>query len=169
MVAERAADVPRAGALADKADKVEVVLVADLVGPDRKAPLGHGEADVETAVGIPRTADELGVSPHVLDGEHAAADRAFSKVHLLGSAVADVVADAPGAVRLAAAEEAGASLFSGPFYTPVGHMTGVRRTSDEWKYLVESWQTLAPVVRASTGGTLDRPEGAPVKGPLYRT
>ena len=93
MVAERAADIPRAGTFPDKPDKVEVVLVADLVGPDRKAPLGHGKADIETAVRVVRTADELGVAPHVLDGEHAAADRAFPEVHLLGSAVPDIVAD----------------------------------------------------------------------------
>ena len=37
MVAERAADVPRAGPFPDKADKIEVVFFADVIGPDRKA------------------------------------------------------------------------------------------------------------------------------------
>lgn len=45
------------------------------------------------------------------------------------------------------AAEVGARLFSGPFYTPVGHFTGVRRTPDEWKWTVNSWQELAPVAR----------------------
>lgn len=45
--------------------------------------------------------------------------------------------------------EVGAHLFSGPFYTPVGQMTGVRRTADEWKWTVEGWQTLAPAARAA--------------------
>ena len=43
--------------------------------------------------------------------------------------------------------EVGAHLFSGPFYTPVGSMTGTRRTADEWKWVVEGWQTLAPIAR----------------------
>ena len=45
------------------------------------------------------------------------------------------------------AAEVGARLFSGPFYTPVGHMTGARRTPDEWKWVVDSWHQLAPVAR----------------------
>jgi D-psicose/D-tagatose/L-ribulose 3-epimerase len=45
------------------------------------------------------------------------------------------------------AAEVGARLFSGPFYTPVGHMTGGRRTPDEWKWVVDSWHQLAPVAR----------------------
>ena len=47
------------------------------------------------------------------------------------------------------AGEVGAQLLSGPFYTPVGHLTGVRRTEDEWKWVVDSWQRLGPVVRAA--------------------
>src|SRR5438067_1480127 len=41
------------------------------------------------------------------------------------------------------AAEMGASLLSGPLYSPVGYFTGGRRTPDEWKWAVESWQTLA--------------------------
>jgi len=41
--------------------------------------------------------------------------------------------------------EAGAKLLSGPMYSPVGYLTGVRRTDDEWKWAVDSWQALAPV------------------------
>ena len=41
--------------------------------------------------------------------------------------------------------EAGAKLLSGPMYSPVGYLTGVRRTADEWKWAVDSWQALAPV------------------------
>jgi D-psicose/D-tagatose/L-ribulose 3-epimerase len=41
--------------------------------------------------------------------------------------------------------EAGAALLSGPMYSPVGYLTGVRRTPDEWKWAVDSWQALAPV------------------------
>jgi len=46
-------------------------------------------------------------------------------------------------IRLTA--DAGAKLLSGPMYSPVGYLTGVRRTADEWKYAVEGWQALAPV------------------------
>jgi D-psicose/D-tagatose/L-ribulose 3-epimerase len=48
-------------------------------------------------------------------------------------------------IRLTA--DAGAKLLSGPMYSPVGYLTGVRRTADEWKYAVESWQALAPVAK----------------------
>jgi D-psicose/D-tagatose/L-ribulose 3-epimerase len=37
----------------------------------------------------------------------------------------------------------GADLLSGPLYSPVGYFTGRRRTQDEWKWAVESWQQLA--------------------------
>ena len=69
------------------------MLVTDLVRADRKAPLGHGQADVEAAFGIPGAAYELGVAPEVLDRKHPAADRAFAEVHLLGGPVPDIVAD----------------------------------------------------------------------------
>src|ERR1043165_8193125 len=39
--------------------------------------------------------------------------------------------------------EAGATLLSGPLYSPVGYFTGVRRTADEWKWAVDGWRTLA--------------------------
>jgi D-psicose/D-tagatose/L-ribulose 3-epimerase len=45
--------------------------------------------------------------------------------------------------------EAGAKLLSGPMYSPVGYLTGVRRTADEWKWAVESWQRLAPIAAAA--------------------
>ena len=45
--------------------------------------------------------------------------------------------------------EAGAKQLSGPMYSPVGFHTGVRRTADEWKYAVESWQALAPTAAAA--------------------
>ena len=66
----------------------------------------------------------------------------------LGSSDAAVRAKAEAfmAAVIAAAHDAGATLLSGPFYTPVGHLTGVRRTADEWKYVVECWQRLAPAV-----------------------
>ena len=41
------------------------------------------------------------------------------------------------------AAEMGAELLSGPLYSPVGYFTGQRRTRDEWKWAVESWQQLA--------------------------
>jgi D-psicose/D-tagatose/L-ribulose 3-epimerase len=45
--------------------------------------------------------------------------------------------------------EAGATLLSGPLYSPVGYFTGVRRTADEWKWVVEGWQALAPAAAAA--------------------
>ncbi len=45
-----------------------------------------------------------------------------------------------------ASAEAGASLLSGPFCTPVGYLPGRRRTSDEWKQCVEYMRRLGPVL-----------------------
>lgn len=50
---------------------------------------------------------------------------------------------------IAAARDAGAKILAGPMYTPVGYLTGVRRTSDEWKWVVDSWQHLAPAAHAA--------------------
>ncbi len=48
-----------------------------------------------------------------------------------------------------AAAELGATILSGPMYSPVGFLTGQRRTSEEWKWTVDSWQRLTPVVQAA--------------------
>ena len=45
--------------------------------------------------------------------------------------------------------DAGAKVLSGPLYSPVGYLTGVRRTADEWKWAVEGWQALAPAAAAA--------------------
>lgn len=47
------------------------------------------------------------------------------------------------------ARDAGIQLLSGPIYTPVGHLTGRRRTDDEWKWVVDSWQELSKQVHAA--------------------
>jgi D-psicose/D-tagatose/L-ribulose 3-epimerase len=47
------------------------------------------------------------------------------------------------------ARDLGATLLAGPMYTPVGFLTGQRRTAEEWKWAVDSWQRLAPVVDAA--------------------
>lgn len=47
-------------------------------------------------------------------------------------------------VKLAA--DAGAKILAGPLYTPVGYLPGRRRTADEWKRAVESYQSLGPVL-----------------------
>ena len=51
---------------------------------------------------------------------------------------------------LQVAAEMGATLVSGPMYTPVGFFTGKRRTQDEWRRVVDSWQELRADVK-STG------------------
>jgi D-psicose/D-tagatose/L-ribulose 3-epimerase len=43
---------------------------------------------------------------------------------------------------IAAAAEAGAKIFAGPMYSPVGYLPGRRRTTDEWKHAVEGLQSL---------------------------
>ena len=72
-----------------------------------------------------------------------------------GSSIGSSDAGVRGAARkhleasIAAASQAGATLLTGPMYSPVGHFTGVRRTADEWKWAVDSWQHLGPVARAA--------------------
>jgi D-psicose/D-tagatose/L-ribulose 3-epimerase len=44
-----------------------------------------------------------------------------------------------------ATADAGGRVFCGPIYSPVGYFSGGRRTADEWKRGVESWQEIAPV------------------------
>jgi len=50
---------------------------------------------------------------------------------------------------IAAARDAGVATLIGPLYTPVGELTGQRRTSDEWKWALDSWHRLRPAVRAA--------------------
>lgn len=50
---------------------------------------------------------------------------------------------------IAAARDAGIHLLSGPIYTPVGYLTGRRRTDDEWRWVVDSWQHLSGDVHAA--------------------
>jgi len=54
-------------------------------------------------------------------------------------------------VKMAA--EAGARIFAGPLYSPVGYLPGRRRTADEWKRAVECYQSIGPVL-ARHGVTL---------------
>ena len=48
-----------------------------------------------------------------------------------------------------AAAEAGAGIFCGPMYSPVGYLPGRRRTADEWKYAVDGLQQLGDTLAAN--------------------
>ena len=45
-----------------------------------------------------------------------------------------------------AAAEVGAGIIAGPLYSPVGHMTGKRRSADQWQWVVDAYQSLGPVL-----------------------
>ena len=45
-----------------------------------------------------------------------------------------------------AAAEVGAKIIAGPLYSPVGYLPGRRRTADEWKWAVDCYQSLGPVL-----------------------
>jgi D-psicose/D-tagatose/L-ribulose 3-epimerase len=47
-----------------------------------------------------------------------------------------------------AAAEAGVGIVAGPLYSPVGYLPGRRRTSDEWKWAVEGFQSLGDTLAA---------------------
>jgi D-psicose/D-tagatose/L-ribulose 3-epimerase len=44
------------------------------------------------------------------------------------------------------AAEVGAKIMAGPLYSPVGYLPGRRRTADEWKWAVDCYQSLGPVL-----------------------
>src|ERR1700751_4436064 len=44
--------------------------------------------------------------------------------------------------------EAGVVIVAGPLYSPVGYLPGRRRTSDEWKWAVEGFQSLGDTLAA---------------------
>jgi len=44
------------------------------------------------------------------------------------------------------AADVGAKIIAGPLYSPVGYLPGRRRTADEWKWAVDCYQSLAPVL-----------------------
>jgi D-psicose/D-tagatose/L-ribulose 3-epimerase len=46
-----------------------------------------------------------------------------------------------------AVAEVGAKIVAGPLYSPVGYLTGKRRTADEWKWAVEGYQAIAPTLK----------------------
>ena len=45
-----------------------------------------------------------------------------------------------------AVAEVGAKIVAGPLYSPVGYLTGKRRTADEWKWAVEGYQAIGPTL-----------------------
>jgi len=48
-----------------------------------------------------------------------------------------------------ASAEAGAKILCGPMYSPVGYLPGRRRTADEWKWAVETFQALGDTLAAN--------------------
>jgi D-psicose/D-tagatose/L-ribulose 3-epimerase len=108
-----------------------------------------------------------GVELPILDPQSFPADaiaRELDRVGLARTAVANVprgssLASADAGERqrarehvaacVAIARDLGAAILAGPMYTPVGFLTGGRRTAEEWTWAVDSWQQLAPVVDAA--------------------
>lgn len=46
------------------------------------------------------------------------------------------------------AAETGATVIAGPLYSPVGYLPGRRRTADEWRWAVETYQRLTETLRS---------------------
>jgi D-psicose/D-tagatose/L-ribulose 3-epimerase len=102
------------------------------------------------------------LDPAAFDADAVA--REFDRVGLARTAVANVprgssLASADAGERqrardhvaacITVARDIGAEVLAGPMYTPVGFLTGTRRTPEEWKWAVDSWQQLSPVVEAA--------------------
>jgi D-psicose/D-tagatose/L-ribulose 3-epimerase len=45
------------------------------------------------------------------------------------------------------AADVGAKIMAGPLYSPVGYLPGRRRTADEWRWAVDCYQSLGPVLQ----------------------
>ena len=46
--------------------------------------------------------------------------------------------------NIATTAEVGGKIIAGPLYSPVGYLTGKRRTAEEWNRAVDGWQQLGP-------------------------
>lgn len=55
--------------------------------------------------------------------------------------------------KIKAIADAGIQVLAGPMYSPVGYLPGRRRTSDEWKWAVDAFQSVTPALD-STGASL---------------
>lgn len=103
-------------------------------------PLFHAATFPARAIrrGLEQHGLECTVSAVMVDGlsviSEDAEGRRRARVHL---------ADAIRAVA-----EAGAHVLAGPLYAPVGYLPGRRRTAEEWKWAVEAYQGLGPVLEA---------------------
>jgi D-psicose/D-tagatose/L-ribulose 3-epimerase len=47
-----------------------------------------------------------------------------------------------------ATAEVGAHVIDGPLYSPVGDLSGRRRTPDEWRWAIEGYQSVTPTLDA---------------------
>jgi D-psicose/D-tagatose/L-ribulose 3-epimerase len=108
-----------------------------------------------------------GAEVPILDASHFEADAIARELDRLGLA-RTAVANVPRGSSLAsadrgdraraidrltgcihAARDLGATVLAGPMYTPVGFLTGERRTAEEWRWAVDSWQHLDRDVAAA--------------------
>jgi D-psicose/D-tagatose/L-ribulose 3-epimerase len=48
-----------------------------------------------------------------------------------------------------ATADLGSTLMAGPIYSPVGHLSGRRRTHDEWRWAIDCFQALGDTLRAN--------------------
>ena len=51
--------------------------------------------------------------------------------------------------KIQVAAEAGSRILAGPIYSPVGYLSGRRRTADEWKWAVECYQSVGDTLVAN--------------------
>ena len=125
-----------------------------------------GPADFHLLPRIPASGFD-GIEVPILDPASFQADaiaRELDRIGLARTAVANVpggsslASSDPGqrqrardhvAACVRAARDLGAAQLSGPMYTPVGFLTGRRRTTEEWQWAVDSWQQLAPAVETA--------------------
>jgi len=93
MVAKRTPDLPWAGTFFNQCYMVETVLWAYFISADGETPHYHREADIEGALRVIGTADELCLAPQMTDTDILPADRAWTERHLFGSLVHDLIPD----------------------------------------------------------------------------
>ena len=116
--------------------------------PEVKA---HGFDGIEATLIRPKDFDAVAIRRALRENDLlcticSALPRELSLISEDSSTRAKTVSHLSECVRLAA--EVGATILAGPLYSPVGYISGRRRTEEEWKWAVDGYQRLGPVLES---------------------
>ncbi len=118
--------------------------------PEVKA---HGFDGIEAPLIRPKDFDALAIRRAITENDLlctvcSVLPRGLSIISEDSSIRAKTVSHLSECIRLAA--EAGAKIIAGPLYCPVGYIPGRRRTEEEWKWAIDGFRQLGPVLESCT-------------------